>query len=95
MGISNGTRNPIAYIPSQASIDVYDILEGRKIGRLQGHYSVVNECHVHPFRQEMYTAAADTEILVWNPPDHERYDTEGASQPEQEDAWTSDEEDAF
>ena len=65
--MSHGTKPPLAYIPSNSNILVFDIVTGRLVTVLRGHYTQVNGCVSHPDDQTLYSCGNDRNILVWTP----------------------------
>ncbi|ELU06884.1 hypothetical protein CAPTEDRAFT_147072 [Capitella teleta] len=64
---SDGCRPPLAYVPTDSNIYVFDIFSGLRTSILRGHYTQVNACYFHADRQELYSGANDRNILIWTP----------------------------
>ncbi|EFJ33611.1 hypothetical protein SELMODRAFT_266832 [Selaginella moellendorffii] len=58
---------PLVFVPCLTSIQVYDMLSGRLLSTLKGHYELVNCCAYHSQSQELYSGSNDRRILVWSP----------------------------
>ncbi|XP_024539928.1 DNA excision repair protein ERCC-8 [Selaginella moellendorffii] len=58
---------PLVFVPCLTSIQVYDMLSGRLLSTLKGHYELVKCCAYHSQSQELYSGSNDRRILVWSP----------------------------
>lgn len=56
----------ILFCPNQRNISAYNFKTGEVMQTFQGHYERVNACIFHPYRQELYSAASDNQILIWS-----------------------------
>ncbi|XP_064385790.1 DNA excision repair protein ERCC-8-like [Halichondria panicea] len=89
------TLHPVVCLPSSGSILLIEMLTGKKIKSLQGHFGTVNCVMTHPFEQELFSGGGDGNILTWEPPPPKVTETRSASGrglSVYQDDWSSDEE---
>lgn len=100
---SSGISNEVAFVPSGSNIEVYEVITGKHVATLGGHYNNVNCCTFHPHFQALFSGANDTSLLVWLPEMNRNTDvqTESAASTSRashiadnpyRDSWSSDEE---
>ena len=65
--ISSGTSNELVFVPSGSNIEVYEVVTGKHLTTLGGHYNNVNCCTFHQNFQTLFSGANDTNVLVWLP----------------------------
>jgi DNA excision repair protein ERCC-8 len=56
------------YITSLLAVQIFDVQSGAMHGVLRGHFDSINACVFNPSSGELYTAAADGNVVVWSPP---------------------------
>ena len=64
---SSGTSNLVTFVPSGSSIKVYEVVTGKHVVTLDGHYNNVNCCTFHHHFQALFSGANDTNLLIWLP----------------------------
>ena len=64
---SSGTSNQVTFVPSGSSIEVFEVVTGKHVVTLGGHYNNVNCCTFHHHFQALFSGANDTNLLVWLP----------------------------
>ena len=57
----------ILYVPCKASICMFDINTGSRLGSLQGHFNRVNVCETHSSQELLYSGGNDGEVIFWKP----------------------------
>lgn len=102
--LSSGTTEEVAFVPSGSNIEVYELVTGRHVATLGGHYNNVNCCTFHPHFQALFSGANDTSLLVWLPEMNRTGDIKAGQSAEAassaadkvhnpyQDSWSSDEE---
>lgn len=65
--VSTSGNPPVLFQPSGQEIISFNLRTGMKVATMRAHYKHVHSALFHPFRQELYTASNDQEILVWTP----------------------------
>lgn len=63
--ISDNTKSPILYVPSEGNIFVINMYSGSLINVLNGHFHLVNCCFYRNTFQELYSGGNDRNILLW------------------------------
>lgn len=64
---SSGTSNQVTFVPSGSNIEVFEVVTGKHVATLGGHYNNVNCCTFHRHFQALFSGANDTNLLVWLP----------------------------
>jgi DNA excision repair protein ERCC-8 len=78
-----------AYVPSDREVVVFSLVDGTAVGRLQGHFDIINATALQPNTQTLYTGAMDRSILAWGPPEADSSPDGGPGRhPDNEDAWS-------
>lgn len=99
---SSGTSNQVTFVPSGSSIEVFEVVTGKHVVTLGGHYNNVNCCTFHHHFQALFSGANDTNLLVWLPEMNRTTDEETTSAVAEaktadvtynpyQDSWSSDE----
>lgn len=65
MTVSSNGR--LLYHPSGNNIQVFEVLTGKLVNTLRGHFETVNACIYHPVIQELYSGGNDEHIICWSP----------------------------
>lgn len=67
--VSADCEEDLIFMPNEVnrSVDVFNMISGKKLNSLTGHYLSVNCCVYHPEKHELYTAGSDRNILIWTP----------------------------
>eukprot|EP00873_Tetraselmis_striata_P037521 jgi/Tetstr1/457785/TSEL_044330.t1 len=63
-----GAGGSVAYHPSGSVIQVFDVHSGELRRVLRGHFDTINACVFNRAAGELYSAAADGNVVVWSPP---------------------------
>lgn len=64
---SSGTSHQVVFVPSGSNIEVYELVTGKHMVSLGGHYNNVNCCAFHHYFQALFSGANDTNLLAWLP----------------------------
>lgn len=85
-----------AFVPSGDDIVVIDLISGRVVKTLRGHYGKVNCCSYRSKYQDLFSGANDRSILVWCPKMDQNRDYVEHIAPKAlnelvEDAWSDEE----
>ena len=100
---SSGTSNEVAFVPSGSNIEVFEVVSGKRVVTLSGHFNNVNCCIFHQHFQALFSGANDTNLLVWLPQMNRTSDvketavvaaanTKDKVNNPYQDSWSSDEE---
>uniref|UniRef100_A0A1B6EDT2 Uncharacterized protein n=1 Tax=Clastoptera arizonana TaxID=38151 RepID=A0A1B6EDT2_9HEMI len=65
LDVSRSTNPDLVFVPSEGNILVYEILSGRLVKKLSGHYDLVTACYYHSRNIELYSAGQDRNLIVW------------------------------
>jgi len=100
--VTHYAKPELIYIPSEGSILVYELLTGKQVKTLLGHYNLVNSCRFNVMNQELYSGGNDRSVLIWTADQtqseayEEHISAQGVSKVKVEDVtrdvWSSDEE---
>lgn len=63
--ISNNSKPPLIYVPSDSNIHILELFSGDRIGMLFGHFNSINCCLYRDVYQELYSGGNDRNILTW------------------------------
>ena len=96
--VSGDTQHEVVFVPTESNISVFEILSGKHVCDLIGHYNTVNCCTFQQDYQGLFSGANDCNILAWLP-DMDRQGEinkdEGETSDKKEnvfqDSWSSDE----
>nr|CAB3243396.1 CKN1 Cockayne syndrome 1 homolog [Phallusia mammillata] len=66
---NGGPMSSVAFVPAGRQILMFDLYAGHFLRRLTEHLSTVRCCELNPRTQEFYSAAQNSNILVWSPDD--------------------------
>ena len=99
---SSGTSSEVVFVPSGSNIEVFEVVTGKHIITLNGHFNNVNCCTFHQHFQAVFSGANDTNLLAWLPQLNRMTEektsslaassTENKSYNPYQDSWSSDEE---
>lgn len=67
MAICSSSHPQVLFVPSDNSIEMFDLFKGSNLSKLRGHFNVVNCCVSQPDSQYLFSGGADRNILVWTP----------------------------
>ncbi|XP_052264673.1 DNA excision repair protein ERCC-8-like isoform X2 [Dreissena polymorpha] len=69
--VSSACNRDLVFMPNDTKrnpcIHALDMMSGKNLYTLTGHYSSMNCCLFHPDFHELYSAGMDRNILVWTP----------------------------
>ena len=102
---SSGTSKQVTFVPSGSNIEVFEVVTGKHVVTLGGHYNNVNCCTFHRHFQALFSGANDTNLLVWLPEMNRTTDekttsavakakTADVAENPYKDSWSSDEDEA-
>lgn len=82
-----------AFVPTGEEIAIIDLISGRVVKTLKGHFGKINCCAFRPQYQDLFSGANDRSILVWCPKMDQNLDYVNHIAPKSlnelvEDAWS-------
>lgn len=67
MAVSCSTYPDLVFVPCKTRIVVYDVLSGKLVNVLQGHFSTVLGVLYNPVSMNLYSFSTDRNFITWTP----------------------------